>query len=245
MELTASKIFKVIFSHIWIILLCAILLGGAGYAYSHYNIPPTYTSSMKLMVTSQDSVSNYSEITAMRRMVNTYVEMLDSRDFYDVIRKECDLNYSASQLKSMITYTTKEDSEAFTATVVTLDPNECSKIIQCLDEQVHKYVSQKYNKLTITSVESPNTPYKSSNTMRNAVVAFLAGMMLSAAIIVIWNEFDVRIKAEEDLRARYNIPILGVVPTFDLKKKHSAKNDNHSHREDTIADQEVTFDEKK
>lgn len=245
MELTASKIVKVIFSHIWIILICAILLGAAGYAYSHYYIPPTYTSSMKLMVTSQDTMSNYSEITTMRRMVNTYVEMLDSRDFYQIIKEECDLNYSSSQLKSMITYTTKEDSEAFTATVVTLDPDECSKIIQCLDEQVHKYVSQKYNKLTITSVESPNTPYKTSNTVRNAVLAFLAGLMLSAAAVVIWNEFDVRIKSEEDLRARYNIPVLGVVPTFDLKKKHSGKKNNHSHREDTIADQEVTLDEKK
>ena len=142
MELSATKILKTIFSHIWIILICAILFGVGGYAYSHYCIPPTYTSSMKLMVSSEDTVTSYNEITAMRRMVNTYVEMLDSRDFYQLVKDDCELSYSPSQLKSMITFTTKEDSEAFTATVVAASSEECFKIIHSLDEQAGQYVSE-------------------------------------------------------------------------------------------------------
>ena len=244
MELSVKKMLRVIIAHIWIILLSGIVLAAGGFAYSHYCIPPTYTSSMKLMVTSEDTMNNSNEITTMRRMVNTYVEMLDSRDFYKVIKEACDLNYSPAQLKSMITYTIKEDSEAFTATVVTLDYDECYKIIQCLDDQVQKYVSEKYEKLTITSVESPNAPYETSQTSRNTVLAVFVGVLLSAAVVIIWSEFDVRIKSEAELSERYDIPILGTVPTFDLKKKRG-KNQPSGTREDTIADQEVTYDEKK
>ncbi len=246
MELSLTKILKTLFSHFWIIILSGIVLAAGSFAYSHYCIPPTYTSSMKLMVTSEGTINSASEITTMRRMVNTYVEMLDSRDFYQLIKNECKLSYSPSQLKSMITYTIKEDSEAFTATVVALDCEECSQIIQCLDEQVHKYVSEKYSRLTITSVESPSVPFESSQTKRNTILACLVGFLLSAVCIVIWSEFDVRIKSEEDLAERYGIPILGVVPTFELKKKRSkSEKSQSSHREETIADQEVTYDEKK
>ncbi|MBQ6946802.1 MAG: hypothetical protein IJN42_02045 [Clostridia bacterium] len=246
MELSVKKILRVLISYIWIIILSAILLGAAGFAYSHYCIPPTYTSSMKLMVTSEDTMNSSSEITTMRRMVNTYVEMLDSRDFYQVIKDACQLKYSPAQLKSMITYTIKEDSEAFTATVVAGSHDECSQIIQCLDDQVQKYVSEKYARLTITSVESPSSPAEHSQTKRNTMLAAILGMILSAVIIVICSEFDVRIKSVDDLSDRYKIPVLGVVPNFELKKNRSKNaKSNHSHREDTIADQEVPLDEKK
>ncbi len=246
MELSVKKILSAMITHIWIIILSGILLGAVGFTFAHYRIPPTYTSSMKLMVTSEDTMNNSSEITTMRRMVNTYVEMLDSRDFYKVIKDACKLDYDPAQLKSMITYTVKEDSEAFTATVVAADYDECYTIIQCLDEQVQKYVSEKYARLTITSVESPSIPAESSQTTRITMLALILGVVLSAVIIIIWSEFDVRIKSVEDLSAKYNIPVLGAVPTFDLKKrKAKGGKENHSHREDTIAEQEVTFDEKK
>ena len=225
MELSATKILKTLLTHIWIIILCAVLCGVGGYAYSHYNIPPTYTSSMKMMVSSAETITSYSEITAMRRMVNTYVEMLDSRDFYQLIKEDCSLDYTPAQLKNMITFITKEDSEAFTVTVVAASSEECSTIIHSLDSLSGQYVSEKYNQLIITAVESPSTPSESSSTKRNAVLAFLVGMLLSAAIIIICNEFDTRVKSEEDLWQRYDIPILGVVPTFDVKKKGRAKRD--------------------
>ncbi len=238
MELSASKIFKVIFSHIWIIILTAVVFAAAGFAYSHYRIPPTYTSSMKLMVTSEDTLTSPNEITAMIRMVNTYVEMLDSRDFYELVKEDCQLRYSPAALKSMITYTIKEDSEAFTVTVVAGSAEECSTIINSLDEQAHKYVREKYNKLTITSVESPSVPYESSSTNRNTILAFLIGFVLSCAIVFIWNELDVRIKSEEDLGERYDIPILGVVPTFEVKKKHR----KNAVKEVVAAEQEVNHE---
>ena len=243
MELSVKKIFRTLIAHVWIIILATSVLAAGGFAYAHYRIPHTFTSSMKLMVTSADAVNNTSEITTMRRMVNTYVELLDSRDFYQVIKDNCNLPYTPAQLKSMITYTVKEDSEAFSATVVAYTREDCSKIIQCLDEQVQQYVSAKYTRLTITSVESPSEPAESSKTVKMAILAALLGAILSAAGIIIYSEFDVRVKSEHELSERYNIPVLGTVPTFDLKKKRS-KNSDRSHREDTIAEQEVDIDEK-
>lgn len=245
MELSAKKIFNTLISNVWIIVLSGILLAAAGYAYSYYCVIPYYTTSMKLMVTTEGTITTSSELSAMRRMVNTYVEMLDSRDFYKIIKEAADLDYSPAQLKGMITFTVKEDSEAFTVTVVTADAEECTKIIKCLNEQAHKYVNEKYEGLTITSVESPSTPATTSHTKRNTILSFALGLMLASAFIIIWSEFDSRVKSEEDLTSRYNIPVLGSVPAFDLKKKKKSSQDTtHSHRESTIADQGVTYDEK-
>ena len=40
-------------------------------------------------------------------------------------------------------------------------------------------------------------------------------MVLSVAVIVIWQLTDVRIREEADLRALFDIPVLGQIPAFD------------------------------
>lgn len=240
MEFSLAKIVKAIIANLWIIMLSAFLLGGIGFAYSRFYIPPTYTSSMKMMVTSEEAITNYTEITAMRRMVNTYIEMLNSRDFYQEVKKECDLEYSATQLQSMVSFTPKEDSEAFTAKVVANTPEECYKIINCIDALATEYVANKYNKLYITTVESPNVPYRSSRTPRNTALAFLIGLFFSSVVIIIIHELDTRIKSEKDLTSRYDYPILGIVPSFNSKSKSQ-----NAKRQIVTATTEVKSDEKK
>lgn len=221
MEITFSKIFKIILSHLLVILLCAVLFGAAGYAYTKYTVEPSYSSSMKLMVVStKQNENSVSDISAMRRIVNTYVEMLDSRDFYELIKEDCGYPYSPNELKSMITFTTKEESEAFNVTVIAPTEKECWTLINSLDKQSQQYIGNKYTQLTITAVESPDRPVQNPiHTVRNAVLMFLFGFVLMTVIFIIINETDVRIHSEKELAGRYELPILGVVPNFDVKKQ--------------------------
>lgn len=220
MEINFSKIFKIIVSRLLIIVLTAVLFGAAGYAITVYTVKPSYSSGMKLMVISPDGVNTYNEISTMRRMVNTYVELLDSRDFYEIIKEKSGLSYAPQTLKSMITYTTKDESEAFNVSVVAPTKEECAKLIETLDKQSQEYIGKKYSQLTITAVESPSEPVEKSNGLvRNVILMFIGGFVVATLLFTAINEFDVRVHSEEELTEHYDLPILGVVPNFEVKKR--------------------------
>lgn len=224
MEISITKLFRIFKSGILIIILISILFAAAGFAYTKYCTQPTYSSSMKLMLISESGVSNYTDITLVRRLVNTYIQMLDSRDYYEHIKKDLPYDLSAAQIKKMISYVSNDDSEAFSVTVTTLDPDQCSAIISIINKTAADYIIQKYDKVVIETIESPNVPAQSpSNTLRNTLLGFILGALISFGCLFLKSECDTRIKSEAEFHEQYDLPILGTVPDFTVKKKSFKK----------------------
>ena len=63
----------------------------------------------------------------------------------------------------------------------------------------------------------------SPSTSKNTVIGLLVGLVLAVIVNLLRELLDTRIKNEEDLSRRYDIPILGVIPDFSGNSRKKRK----------------------
>ena len=66
----------------------------------------------------------------------------------------------------------------------------------------------------IDEASSPTTPTSPNKTL-NSIIGVLLGIILGVLIIFVIEFFDIRIKTEDDLVSKFDLPILGVIPDLE------------------------------
>lgn len=213
MEITLSKLLKLVTTHLLIIALCGVLGAFAGLGYTTFFVDESYSSTIKLMVISPDK--EITDIASQRRAVNSYIAMLDSRDFYAEVAEQTGMNVSGSYIGSMLDYESDSESEAFSVTITAPTATECQIVAATFQEMVPQKISNAFLDATLNIVEHAYAPVRSgSNRNRNMALGLFVGCALCVGILLIRDLLDVRVKSEEDLAQRYTVPVLGCVPDF-------------------------------
>ena len=78
-----AELFGVLWHWIWLILLVALLLGGAAYAFSKFVIPEEFQSTTKIYVLDKESgsggQSTYTDLQVGSQLTKDYAELITSR----------------------------------------------------------------------------------------------------------------------------------------------------------------------
>lgn len=223
MNISIKLILQDLVRRIWIIVLCAVLGLGFAFVYTKTQVAPVYTTTMKISALANikdgESVSVGSYINMMtlaQRRVTTYIELMKTTAFYQLIADVSGTGYTAGAVKSMLYFEQIEDMGIFTITITGTDPDAIKAIGDALSQELHAYINSLQSYSTITVIEPPIRPTVPINeTLKsNCVKGFLGGALLAIAVIAVIAYFDTHIKDEESLTARYHIPVLGVIPDF-------------------------------
>ena len=220
-EIDFIELIKVLLSRIWVIALCAVIGGGASYAYSEYGITKMYVSTGRMFIntyTGQNGSTNENQrsssiITASQRSVLTCIEVLKSTSVLKEVAKAVNLGYNSGQIKSMLSMVSANDTEVLQITVTCGNPEHAKKIVDSLMEVATVELKNVVDIPTIKIIDEGNlsrTPISPNIPLRTMVGAACGGA-LAAVVIVILALQDKRIKSEEDLK-NFNIPIIGVIP---------------------------------
>lgn len=59
----------------------------------------------------------------------------------------------------------------------------------------------------------------SPNVMKNTAIAALLGLVVSVGIVVLRELLDNKIKTEDDVRKYLDLPVVGVIPDYDMGGK--------------------------
>ena len=102
-------------------------------------------------------------------------------------------------------------------------------IAQTLETCVPQAMDQTNQGLVQVSVEDAPMKAGAAESMqypKKCIIGAIAGILLAALYAVLREFLDVRIKGAEDLSGKYDIPVLGSVPEFEIsnKKKKSGGN---------------------
>lgn len=232
MEISFKDILRIIRKNIAFVLVISMIFAVCSFFVTNFFIKKTYTSSVKLYVsvnyegssgTDDLSIHNYTS-----KLVATYIEMLDTNKFYSTVSEQLNKKYSASQLKSMITFSSVNTTEIFKAIVTSNSPTESKRIADAIVATAPKTINDILkNNSQLEIVDNPTVPTKptSPNVTRNVLIAFFAGFVLSMVIAFARDYFDVKIKYDEEMITLCDVPILGAIPDFeyfiDDAKKHS------------------------
>lgn len=228
-EIDLREFGRALAKRVWVILLCAAVLGAAMLIYTVNFVTPQYTATATFYVNNNaqsngQSVSS-TDLAVALRLVNSYVDLIDSNTVLNSVIEGSGLDMTAGQIRSMLRAQTGDDTEIFQITVTTPNPRMSADVANAVatyaPEAISKIIDGS-NAKVVDFAEIPGAP-SSPNYVTNTVLGALLGAVLAVIFVFVQMRLDVRIKSEEDLQKISAAPVLGVVPELVSETGNPAK----------------------
>ncbi len=215
-------------------IVMALLVGGA----TEILTEDTYSSkcTMYVMNITKDAAGDTTGISsagldASQRMVGEYIQILKSDLVLSDVQAhllEKNRKMSVSNIRSSLSMSAVEETALLRITATTGNPDLSKDICDALQECAPDHVREVMlgiGHVTPVDVASRGS-LKAPQTTRNAVLGLILGFIISYAFSVLMYLMDNTVKDEKDLKARFEVNVLGVVPNFESvesPKKNSKK----------------------
>ena len=132
-------------------------------------------------------------------------------------------NVTDEQIKSMLSIKVVGAATCFEISATSADSKLAYDVVDIVYNLLPELVEDVFDSysINIKNIDKPIEPItpNSKNTVRNAVVAALAGALLAAVIVFIISRADVVVRSREKLEQTFDIPILGVIPKIETDSK--------------------------
>ncbi len=228
-EITIQKLIEEVLKRWWLVAVCMLLCGAIFFVYSTYFISEMFTSHASVYVDNkateivsnngvQNNTANLYDLTTAEMLVDTYIEILTSQGFFELIEKNIDIKYSAAMMKSMVSYSRVEETGVIHINVTAPAAKDanliCSSVLKYANVQIMNIMEVG----SVKTIDNPTMPLNKSypNIPKNTIMGMLVGAMLSLVIIFLINYFDVHIKTIEDIENKYDLVVLGTIPNMFL-----------------------------
>jgi len=258
-EIDLQRLFGALVSKAWLIGIVSVVCAVVTLLGTVFFITPKYQSAAMFYVNNNsmslgDAAASITsaDISASRGLVKSYIVILNTRDTLNDVIDYAEVDRTYGQLKGMITAEAVNSTEIFQVVVTSSDPKEAEAIANAIAYILPKRISSIIEGTSAKIVESaivasrPSSPSYS----KNAMIGFLAGMVLSAGAVILWVIMDTVIRKEEDITQACKYPILSAVPdmeapskggydyTYDRDKKNTAL---HAGKKSSLIGSEMNF----
>ncbi|MBY6273510.1 MAG: capsule biosynthesis protein [Bacillaceae bacterium] len=237
MEETISlkELFETLKKRLALILAITFLSTAIAGIISYFFITPVYQVSTQLLVNRSQTDENYNigVVQANLQLVNTYNVIITSPRILDKVIDELDLDLSVNELKEKINVQSEKDSQVVNVSVEDEDPKRAVTIANKIAEVFQREVISlmKVDNVSILAkAELPKelTPVK-PKPLLNMAIAFIVGLMLGVGLAFLLEYLDNTIKTEEDIQKYLELPVLGVISTFDSSSANGQTIKSRSH----------------
>ena len=224
----------------WKLLVIFAIIGAlVGYFYTANFTTLTYTSSVEFLAYAVDGkddisssssstetvrTSNTSKMNYAMKMLDTYIEIMSTNDFYNELTSDLNesvnANYDASTVGGALNFAQVENTPMFRVTVTTTNADLSYKIAKQLETTIPKKMKATNNGLVLADVQDKALKANTAGSLgylRKCTIAALVGAVLAAAYVVLRTVLDVRIRSSEELTDKYSIPVLGSIPNFESR----------------------------
>ena len=224
-DIDLRMLFIVLVRKIWLIVLCAILMGFAAWVYTDYFVTPMYRASVSIYVNnnamSSAATISATDLNAAQKLVNTYVSILQSETVMERVAEEVGHGLTSEQIRGMMSAGSINETEVFRVNISNADPVMAAEIANAVASiapvEISEIVTGSSTKI-IDYARVPRKPY-SPNVARNTILGIGAGVAVAIMIVVLQVLLDVRVRDESDLAKISAAPILGLIPDFALEEK--------------------------
>ena len=230
-ELSLIEIGSILWRKKWTILVITLCFSAFTYMISTFVIVPKYEATVSLYVnngvtTTAQTGTSLNDITASQELVETYIQILNSETACSDVIHTLALNYTVPELQNMVSMNAKNQTEVLEIHVTSPSPHEAVLIANTFLNSAPEILIRVVKAVSVETVDTATKATKvSPNVVRNTAIGFLVGFMASAGIVLLRFIIDKRIKNEEDLRQHYQLPILGAIPSLQIKQKKGGHRD--------------------
>ena len=227
-EVDLQRLIAALLNKLWLIVVVSIIGAMISFAVTYFLITPKYEAAAMFYVNNNSislggtsvSISN-GDLTTSRNLVDSYIIILNTRESLNDVADYAGVDYSYSQLKSMISAAAVNNTEIFQVKVTGTDPKEAEQIANAIAYILPKRISSTIEGTSAKVVEAAVVPAAPSSPsfVKNTTIGFLLGFVLCAAVIVVKEISDVTIRTESDIGLTNEHPILAAVPDMAVHSK--------------------------
>lgn len=218
-EIDLSRIIHSLWRRVWIIVLAALLCGGAGFSVARFVLPPEYQANAFLYV-NNSSISvgstsiSLSDLSASQTLVDTYIAILNTRLTLNEVIRQADLDYTYAQLAKMIEAKAVNRTEIFSVTVTSEDPYEAERIANTIVKVLPDKIAEVVDGSSVRTVDLAVAPEKRSgpSITKFTLIGLLCGLVASCGVILLLELLDEQVHGESYLLQTYKLPVLAAVP---------------------------------
>lgn len=253
MEFSMKEIIALLTKRFVLIALCTLAGLATFFIINRYVTKPSYTASVQMYVSSTETATtaNLNELNYAQKVVTTYINFLQTKVFYKQVIEESHMNYTQAQLKKMTTIQSVNNTEIFQISVTSYDPEDSYQLVAAMQIVAPKLIKNIKNTADISVVDPVvfSTIPTGPNIILNTFLGGIIGFLLSVLALFLWEMVDVNVKNQEDLIKKYQIPILGTIPNYELHQKRSyllskLNPFHHKHRKQVRIDKLINEDTK-
>jgi capsular exopolysaccharide synthesis family protein len=222
MEFSINEIIFLLWRRFVLISICTLSGFLIFFTFTRYGINPTYTASVQMYVSSDDTTSSIdlNDLYYAQKVVTTYINFLKTKVFYNQVIEESKLNYTSGELKDMTEINSVNNTEIFQISVTSDSAEDSYKLVTAMQKLAPEHIKSIKLSADISVVDPVDYPSGPSgpNILLNTAIGGLLGFFLSVSITFLWEIIGVNVKNEDELKRKYNKPILGAIPNYEEHK---------------------------
>lgn len=225
-EVDLQELMSIILRKWWLVAVLAVVFGTSLFLYSRYIIPEQFTSYGSLYVNNKaqhviasytdNNTANLYDMTTSEKLVDTYKAILSSNNFFSFLKEKTGTKYDVSSLKKMVSYSSGEEVAIIDVYVTASSPKEAQKLCAAILENANYAIMDIVEVGSVKTIDDATLPtiHSYPNVKKNTLMGILIGIIVSCCIIFIMYYFNVKIKTVEDIQTRFDLTVLGTIPTI-------------------------------
>lgn len=190
---------------------------------------PVYQASVTLIVgkkaleSGQAAVQmlDNSVLLANQQLAKTYATITQSRTVEQNVINDLNLPLTVEGLDSLIAVNPVKTTEILEIQVTNTNPELAASIANTMAQEFSKAVIEikKVDSVSIMDTAViPNKPIKPKKTL-NVLIAFVVGLMASVGVVFLLENMDNTVKTLSDVEKFLGIPVLGIIPDYEMGKQ--------------------------
>ena len=227
-EIDLKRVVNTVVSKAWLIGIIAAICALLTFLGTFFFVVPKYESSAIFYVNNNafevggTSLSlSTGDISAAKSLVDSYIVILNTRSTLNSVIDYAGVDRTYGELRDMISAASVQDTEIFEIVVTSEDPMEAERIANAiayiLPKRISSIIEGTSAKIVDTAIVA-SQPSSPSYTM-NTLVGLLVGLLVTVAVIVLREIFNISIRTEDDIQQCCSHPVLAAVPDMTAPSK--------------------------
>lgn len=220
-----QRLVDAIIRKLWLVVLFAVggafLLGGYSYA---TGVPVYQTETTLYIMKQNDSILsgegiNLQDITMSRELIKDYGYIVLSRKVLEpAIGALNERGINAGDISSAIGVDLKQDSNVMSIIVRWYDPVQAAEIANAVSQSFTAEIRAMASTNSIGILDEARVPLSPIpvNHVKMAIVGFMAGIIISLAIIYVRELFDNTIRSASEIEKGLGLKIVGIIPGHNI-----------------------------
>ena len=184
-------------------------------------VTPIYSSTAKFYVNNNtDKVStslSSQDINASKSLAETAIVIIKNND--ELMQRVIDqstVSCSVGELKEMISASSLSSTEAFSIKVSNASASDAYNLAEAFRTVVPEIIPEVIKGGDVSTFDKPKmaTEPDSPNMFVNTLIGGFLGVIISFIVFFLSEALDNTIYEEEDVKDKFNYPIIGVIPGF-------------------------------